>query len=195
LTPEKFVMINNRLLNPEKWIENYSDALYTFTLQRVNSTTQAEDIVQEIFLSAWRARDTYNGTASEKNWLYTICKNKIIDYYRKASTHKEVLAGNDENDDLFFGDDGHFKENTKAQEWNIDSSNTIDTKEFYSILSKCKSKLKAIQQSVFSMKYLEDIETNDICETLGITTQNYWVLMHRAKLQIRACLEKNWINL
>jgi RNA polymerase sigma-70 factor (ECF subfamily) len=181
-------------LNAEKWVVNYSDALYSYTLARVQSTTQAEDIVQETFLSAWRARNTYNGLASEKNWLYTICKNKIIDYYRKASTNKEVLAKEGNSDDIFFADDGHWNNESKPQNWSVDYSNTIENKEFYSILQKCKTKLKEVQQSVFTMKYLEDIDTVEICETLGITVQNYWVLIHRAKIQLRSCLEKNWIN-
>ena len=185
-----------RKLNPHHWVANFSDALYSYTLVRVNNVAQAEDIVQETFLSAWKARETYNGMASEKNWLYTICKNKIIDYYRKAATNKEILATENEDEDYFFGDDGrHWNNNKAPQNWNVDYSQTIENKEFYSILSKCKNKLKQGQQSVFTMKYLDDIETDEICETLGITAQNYWVLIHRAKIQLRTCLEKNWINI
>ena len=188
-------MEQTRELNATNWVDNYGDALYAYTLARVPNQPQAEDIVQETFLSAWRARDTYNGLASEKNWLYTICKNKIIDYYRKASTNKEVLAAEDETEDYFFGDDGrHWDNDKKPQDWGVDYNKTIENKEFYSILKKCKTKLKEIQQSVFTMKYLEDADTNEICETLGITVQNYWVLIHRAKIQLRTCLEKNWIN-
>lgn len=186
-------MDTNRTLEPAKWIENYSDTLYSYTLQRVNNNEQAEDIVQETFLSAWKARETYNGTASEKNWLYAICKNKIIDYYRKAAASKEVYAG-EENSDDFFTSDGHFNETYKAKSWDMDFNTQIDTKEFYSILKQCKSKLKEIQQDVFSMKYLEDVDTNEICKSLNITVQNYWILIHRAKIQLRTCLEKNWVK-
>ena len=73
------------ILNPDQWINQYADALYSYTLPRVNDSAQAEDIVQETFLSAWKARDSYKGEASEKSWLFAICKNKIIDYYRKKS--------------------------------------------------------------------------------------------------------------
>jgi RNA polymerase sigma-70 factor (ECF subfamily) len=183
-----------RKLNAEKWVDLYSDALFTYVSARVKSISQAEDIVQETFLSAWKARERYNGIASEKNWLYAICKNKIIDYYRKASTNKEVLAGNDDDEDYFFGDDGHFEKDKAPLNWTINNSNSIESKEFYSILKKCKTKLNETQHAVFTMKYLEDIDTNEICETLSITVQNYWVLIHRAKLHLRTCLEKNWIK-
>ena len=78
-----------RQLNPQNWVSYFSDALYSYTLVRVNNVAQAEDIVQETFLSAWKARETYNGMASEKNWLYTICKNKIIDLDENAK--KDLL--------------------------------------------------------------------------------------------------------
>ena len=184
-----------RKLNATDWVKNYSDILYSYTLARVQNTAQAEDIVQETFLSGWRARETYNGLASEKNWLYAICKNKIIDYYRKAATNKEVLANENESDEYFFAEDGHWNNNNAPKYWAIDYNQPVEKKEFYSILNQCKSKLKEVQQSVFTMKYLEDANAAEICETLGISPQNYWVLIHRAKLQLRTCLEKNWINI
>jgi RNA polymerase sigma-70 factor (ECF subfamily) len=81
---------------------------------------------------------------------------------------------------------------TKA--WGVDYNTVIEQKEFYSILELCKSKLKAVQNAVFSMKYLDGIESEEICKELNITSSNYWVLIHRAKLQLRTCLEKNWFN-
>lgn len=187
-------MEQNRILDATNWVDLYSDALYAYVYARTQKVSIAEDIVQETFLSAWKARETYNGLASEKNWLYTICKNKIIDYYRKSSTNKEVLIKDDVEEAYFFAEDGHWQNDKTPNKWDV-SSNQIEKKEFYAVLENCKTKLKEIQQSVFSMKYLEDIETEEICTVLGITVQNYWVLMHRAKIQLRSCLEKNWINL
>jgi len=70
-------------LSPSEWISNYADALYAYAKPRVNDAQLAEDLVQETFLSAWKARDGFKGEASEKSWLFTILKNKIIDHYRK----------------------------------------------------------------------------------------------------------------
>ncbi len=187
-------MENTKKINADKWVQNYGDLLFAFVYARVQNTSTAEDIVQETFLSGWRARDTYNGTASEKNWLYAICKNKIIDHYRKQSTSPSVIDNDTAYTDSMFASDGHFENEHKPTQWAIEDANTIDKKEFYGILQLCKNKLKQLQQTVFTLKYVEDVNSNEICETLGITTQNYWVLIHRAKLQIRLCLEKNWIN-
>lgn len=182
------------VLMPAKWVDNYGNALYAFVLKRVANTVLAEDIVQDVFLSAWRSKETFNGSSTEKNWLYSICKNKIIDYYRKSASNKEVLNGDEGDEDYFFVDDGHWAPAVKPTSWNITYDTTFYQKEFYSILNLCKKKLKKIQEMVFTMKYLEDIDTEEICNLLNITPQNYWILIHRAKIQLRTCLEKNWVQ-
>ncbi len=179
--------------NPDNWVEKYADALYAYTLTRVNDVQQSEDIVQNTFLSAWKARDTYKGQASEKNWLYAILKNKIIDHFRKQTSRHEALESEEES--IYFDSDGHWTKEAGPKEWGVDTGQPIEAKEFYLVLEKCKQKLKDIQQSVFVMKYMEELEADEICKVLGITSSNYWVLIHRAKLHLRKCLEKNWIGI
>ena len=187
--------MNQNSLNPDQWITQYADVLYSYTLPRVNDSALAEDIVQETFLSAWKARDSFKGEASEKSWLFTICKNKIIDYYRKKA--RDIVQPMSETvpNDRFFDEAEHWTQEDKPLDWGIDYQQKIDNKEFYKVLDGCKKKLQEIQQAVFSMKYLEELDSVEICKALGITSSNYWVLIHRAKLQLRSCLEKNWINL
>jgi len=186
-------MANQAVLNPDEWISKYSDALYAYVLVRVPDQHLAEDIVQNTFLSAWKGRLTYNGQASEKNWLYAICKNKIIDHFRSKGTVMALCIEAREEDHYFDGV-GHWTEEEAPKEWGVDFQHPVDNKEFYSVLETCKKKLKEIQQAVFVMKYMEDIDAAEICATLKITAANYWILIHRAKLHLRKCLEKNWIN-
>ncbi|MCB0700944.1 MAG: sigma-70 family RNA polymerase sigma factor [Chitinophagales bacterium] len=186
-------VMGNHSLQPEDWVDNYSDMLYRYTAMRVSDTEVAKDIVQDTFLSAWKARDGYKGDASEKNWLYTICRNKIIDHYRKASNNI-AKQGIEDYEDLFFNEQGHWKQDTVPTDWGVTYTDTVETKEFYKILNECKENLKELQQAVFSLKYFDDMKSEDICKLLDITPSNYWVLMHRAKLGLRTCIEKNWFN-
>jgi RNA polymerase sigma-70 factor (TIGR02943 family) len=186
-------MSGTRNFDPEKWVDNYSDELYRYALVRVTDSGFAEDIVQETFLSAWRARETYKGEASEKNWLYAICKNKIIDHFRKQKN--STITPSSQEEDIYFDDVEHWRKETTPKEWGINFQHPVETKEFYSALEDCKRKLKNIQQAVFVMKYMEDLETETICKALNITSSNYWVLIHRCKLHLRSCLEKNWLNI
>lgn len=129
-----------------------------------------------------------------KNWLYAICKNKIIDHFRKQAGNSSIVVGTEEA--LYFDDTAHWKRGeTTPKDWNIDYNKKVEVKEFYVALENCKRKLKDIQQHVFVMKFMEDMDAPSICKILNITTAYYWVLIHRCKLHLRACLEKNWLKM
>jgi len=180
-------------LDPKKWIDNYADQLYAFCQTRINSSNISEDLVQETFLSAWKAKETYKADASEKNWLFAICKNKIIDHYRK--NHGNFISRENDITDTYFNSEEHWTAEKEPNDWGINGIAHVEKKEFYQVLAKCKQKLKELQQQVFVLKYIEDFDSDQICKILGITSSNYWVLIHRAKLQLRSCLEKNWIGI
>lgn len=190
----------NTTLNPQLWVQNYADYLYSIAYYRTNKQEVAEDLVQDTFLAALNAKETYNGTASEKTWLTTILKNKIIDYYKKASTRNEsplqINSVEAPSYDYFFNPQkmGHWQSNNAPKDWATDGE-TTETKEFYAVLEKCLDKLPVKWRGVFTMSLLDDKETKHICKELDLSSSNFWVIVHRAKLQIRECLEKTWLKL
>lgn len=181
--------------NPQKWLELYGDLLYQYALPRVNDNVIAEDLVQDTFLSALKGLDGYKGEASEKNWLFTILKNKIIDFYRKKSTEQAVMTMPDLKrvDDEWFNEEGSWAENRMPKDWQA-ADNPVERKEIQKIINWCKDHLKALQQTVFTLKYMEDLDSDEICKVLKISSSNYWVLIHRARLQMRDCVEKYWLK-
>ncbi len=178
-------------LNVTEWVAKFSDGLYSYAVQRVKDNHTAQDLVQETFLAAWRNVDGYTGEASVKTWLFTILKNKIIDLYRKNSKHKLDSLNNDR---AFFDEGDHWRDGSCPQNWNANVESRMETKEFYAVFEICKSKLKEIHNAVFTMKYLDGLESEEICKVLELTSSNYWVLIHRAKVQLRSCLEMNWFT-
>ena len=192
-----FMIETTHTLSPDNWVKLYADLLYRYALAKVSKEEVAEDLVQETFLAALKATTNYKGETSEKNWLFSILKHKIIDYYRKKKELLSVDAQTDSGGDLygnFFDEHEHWAKNAAPTNWGIHADNKMETKEFYNIFELCKKKLVEIQNAVFSMKYVDDMNSEEICKELGITSSNYWVLIHRAKLQLRACLEKNWLK-
>ena len=175
-----------------QWVNDYSDALFGYAVQRLHDRHSAHDLVQETFLAAWRNVEAYNGKASVKTWLFTILKNKLVDHYRKAAVRQSAMLETDS--DLFFDEAGHWKDGFCPQDWSSSAEGRMNTKEFYTVFNGCKSKLKEVYSTVFTMKYLDELDSNEICKVLGITTSNYWVIIHRAKTQLRACLETNWFT-
>lgn len=191
-------MINppeNHQLDPKNWVRAYADYLYAFAITRVNNEEQARDLVQEVFLSGLQSKHKFAGKSSERTWLTGILKNKIVDVYRKkASGLKTEEIGQGELAETdFFQEEGHWKREHWPQHFGIEDADPLHQKEFNYILQKCLDKLPALWLSVFTMKHLDDEATDTVCAELRITAANYWVIIHRAKLNLRACLQKNWI--
>ncbi len=179
-------------LNPNLWSDLYFDYLFNYTVIRVNDKEISKDLVQETFFSAFKAIDDFKGESSERTWLIAILKRKIIDYYRKKNSIKgksEVKIG--------FNNDG--KNEVDWLEECVADCNLISNIECMMVnaelgaaIDKCIDLLTEKQAVIFKMKCVEDIETEIICEQLGITRSNLWVTLHRAKFQLRNHLEKSW---
>lgn len=189
-------------LNPGRWVTEYGDYLYNFAYARMNNSQSAEDLVQDTFVSAIKSKAGFKGNSTEKTWLTSILKNKIIDFYRKKSNQNEIVLGrnaeeeNSVND--FFEMEGS-KKGTWTSEgrpdfWSKDLSTPVENKEFYEILKGCLGNLPDQWESVFTLKNMEDLSAKEICKELDISSSNYWVIIHRAKLQLRKCMETNWVN-
>jgi len=176
-----------------EWVLMYSDLLYAYTAKRIKDNHTAKDIVQDTFLAAWRNVDNYNQETSVKTWLFAILKNKIIDYHRKQLkvANREVDALSEDSLSDYFVEAEHWAPGAAPKNWQVNQNDIAEKKEFYNILNSCKRKLKEVHSIVFSLKYLDGLESEDICKMLSITSANYWVIIHRAKLDLRACLEKN----
>lgn len=175
-------------LQPGLWVSRYADYLYAFALTRIHCEEKAKDLVQDTFLAALEAATSYEKRSSEKTWLTAILKNKILDLYRKqcrsVSDRQEII------DHFFRRADGHWLPSQSPADFELSHSHPIEEKEFHRILQACIKKLPQAWLAVFTMKLLEDYSTAVICRQLKITQANFWVIMHRAKLNIRACLEK-----
>ena len=75
-------------IDPTKWVDKYSDYLFNFTIVRVNDRELAHDLISETFLAGLKSMKNFKGEATERTWLISILKRKIIDYYRKINSKK-----------------------------------------------------------------------------------------------------------
>ena len=180
-------------LTPYKWIDNYADYLYNFTISRVNNSDLAKDLVQETFLAGLKSAKNFQGKATERTWLVSILKRKIIDHYRKINSKKGQAEVR-----MDFYDDGENKgswlEERVPQNWENASEKQIENEELRNQLEVCINKLPEKYAMVFRMKTVQEFETEEICKELGITSSNLWVMIHRARAQLRKCMEDNWFN-
>lgn len=184
-------MNDQQLLKPEFWVKNYADILYSFALKRVNDVEVAQDLVQETFLGGLKSQKGFDGNSTEKTWLIAILKFKIIDHYRLKSKKKTTSlnqADGEEIDETNFDNNGHWLSQQSKVYGSTSIESNLERKEFYSILDSCLKKLPDKLATVFRLKMLLEEDTEVICEILNLTNSNYWVILHRAKLQLRNCM-------
>lgn len=193
--PSSASQSSENLVNPSQWVDLYGNYLFNFALGRVRNHTEAENLVQEAFVAALKSMESFQGKSSEKTWLTGILKHKIMDHYRKSYREQPVsdLQGNvDRTNDLF---DDNQKMKQQPGGWLPNPKELLEKKEFWAVFQGCQHKLPKAAGDAFILKEVEKLDSKVICETLGITKSNYWVLMHRARLLLRQCLEENWFNL
>ncbi len=183
------------------WVEEYTDTLYSWAFYKVSDKQTAEDLVQETFLAACKYYKKFQGKSKPKTWLFSILNNKIIDYYRKKSRtpiNTESHFGKEDGSIIeeTFDGQGYWKEHKKPTQWDIDNEEThlLDNGEFKDLLQHCMTKLPPLWASAVQLKYLQEKDGKNIGQELGISTSNYWQIIHRAKLSLRECLEKLWFN-
>jgi len=185
-----------RKLEPNHWVENYADYLYSYAAVRLYDDELARDLVQETFLAALEAKKGFNGLSSEKTWLTAILKHKIADIYRSRSsglrnTAQRFVHG--QEGEFFDMDNGHWNSGHDPAEFFCEQPDTIHDKEFQAILQACMKKLPSLWLSVFTMKHVDEEPSESICKAMGLSSSNFWVIIHRAKVNLRSCLQKNWI--
>ncbi len=186
--------------NPTNWVDMYGDYLFSFAISRVRNEAAAEDLVQETLLAAMQSRSNFGGQSSERTWLCGILKHKIIDYYRRRS--REVELDQDDTDvsgyEFMYQADGpgkgHWTAASKPTAWNEDPESALEHAEFRVAVSNCLGKLPERVANVFTLRELDGYDSVEICEYLQITQSNFWVMMHRARLHLRRCVDLNWFK-
>jgi len=185
--------------NPETWVDEHGDYLYSYALLRLRHRELAEEIVQETFLAALKACRNFAGQSSERTWLVGILKHKIVDHFRRASREQPVADFDGASDDELFRKSGewvdHWTVEGAPKEWKDDPSQLLEQKEFWEIFKRCLAKLPPRLAEAFTLREIDGLRSEEICEILAISPNNLWVMLHRARALLRRNLEVNWFGL
>ncbi|PHQ61554.1 MAG: RNA polymerase subunit sigma-70 [Maribacter sp.] len=180
-------------LHPNTWVDSYADYLFNFAVIRVSDAEIAKDLVQETFFAGLKSAKNYNGDASERTWLIAILKRKVIDHYRKTNSKKgkaEVRMSYSAQNDS----EGDWLEEQVADPFSSFENDAIENEELGLAIQQCITKLPKKQSMVFTMKTIQGMDTEDVCNELGINPSNLWVMIHRARTALMGCLNQNWFK-
>ncbi|WP_457269228.1 sigma-70 family RNA polymerase sigma factor [Pedobacter sp. UYEF25] len=178
----------------ELWVKLYTTSLYKWALLKTSDKESAEDLVQDTFLSAHQQHREFKGKSSAKTWLFSILNHKISSYYRKKYKGISIKTEEEHIFVSLFDEHGHWKHQEKPMTWNSDEKQLLDDPEFNRTLMSCFEKLPDHWQLAVNFKYIEQKKGKIICQELDISPTNFWQILHRAKLQLRKCLELNWFK-
>ncbi|HSN40484.1 MAG TPA: sigma-70 family RNA polymerase sigma factor [Burkholderiales bacterium] len=179
-------------------LEQFRSYLMRCALLQLRDPSAAEDAVQETLLAALVGRAGFSGKSSIRTWLTGILKHKIVDQIRRAA-REQPLGGNDaepdrsdaELIDALFARDGHW--NQPPARWN-NPELSFENGKFWEAFEMCTRLMPAKTARVFVMREVMELTTDEICKELQITATHCWVMLHRARLSLRECLDSKWFG-
>ena len=187
-----------REIDPARWVDEHGDYLFHYALSRLRDPVRAEDFVQEAFLAALKSQDRFAGRSTVRTWLTGILRNKLLDHFRRSGretsfTDLEFYA-DEERESFDAGELGaHWRAEHAPGEWDLAGAN-LDREVFWKAFQHCSGRLPANVSRVFLLRELDGLDTGEICAALDITPNNLWVMLHRARLALRRCLETTWFG-
>ncbi|MEO6393463.1 MAG: sigma-70 family RNA polymerase sigma factor [Pyrinomonadaceae bacterium] len=186
--------------DPGVWLDQHGDYLFKYAVVRLRDDTAAEDAVQETFLAALKAYENFQGRGSERTWLVGILKHKIIDHFRRVKREAPIGEDVDEGSDhpeFFERTDqwtGHWHTEHAPSDWHATPEQLVERADFWLVFGDCLSPLPQRTASAFTFREVDGLTSEEICELLSISVNNLWVMLHRARLHLRNCLEINWFK-
>ncbi|WP_419868284.1 sigma-70 family RNA polymerase sigma factor [Chryseobacterium sp. CT-SW4] len=175
----------------KSWVEDYSGPLLRRAVYLLSDKEDAEDIVQEVFISAFSSYESFEGKSKPLTWLTTILNYKVADFYRKKYKSEPNIRL-----DHFFDESGSWRHDDVLQDWNMsDEDNQIlDDSEFNKTFEECIEDLPVRWKIPVKMYYLQEKKAPEVSQELNISTTNLWKVLQRSRMQLRECLDFNWFS-
>lgn len=183
----------NRTATVDTWVDEHANELFRFACLRVRDSLVAEELVQETFLAALKGFDSFRGDSTPRTWLIGLLRHKIADHFRRLNRHRPAAdAGTDETIDAWFDSKGAWI--NKPTDRALDPLLLSQRADFWAVFRTCLHALPDRIGQAFSFRVLDDMNPDDVCKVLSVSSTNLWVMLHRARARLRACLEVNWFE-
>ncbi|QDZ29169.1 sigma-70 family RNA polymerase sigma factor [Noviherbaspirillum sp. UKPF54] len=176
-------------------LESLRPALLRFAALQLRNDSLAEDVVQDTLIAVLEKPERFAGESSLRTYVTGILKHKIIDALRGARREVRIEAEDGQSDadaiDALFKPDGHTVD--MPRQWG-DPGAALEQKDFFRVLELCLERLPPRNARIFMMREWLELDTDEICKELGISSSNAWVMLYRARIQLRECLDLNWFG-
>ncbi len=176
--------------DPSRWVSEHGEVLYAYAFSRLKNADAAEDVVQEALLGGLKSIGNSPPQGDVGPWLMGILKKKVVDRQRQDAKSAKSNFEDDSILESLFDENGYWREAIKKNHpLSLDS---LEQAEFMGILERCLAGLPATQAAVFVGREIREQNPVELCKELGISSTNFWVLMHRARLRLAECIRSRW---
>ncbi|WP_211203122.1 sigma-70 family RNA polymerase sigma factor [Candidatus Competibacter phosphatis] len=189
----------SQLLRDERFLMGLRRDMLRFAELQLRDPAAAEDMTQEALAAAVSGQARFSGRAALKTWVFAILKNKIADHLRQrrrivdAASLAREAADEADFDEHLFDRKGFWRPDEHPDDWGNPES-TFAQHQFWAVFEICLTQLPDNTARVFMMREFLGFDTAEICRELGIATSNCHVILHRARMGLRLCLDQRWFG-
>lgn len=189
---------SSSLLVDAEFLASLRQQMIRFATLQLADSHLAEDAVQEALIGALKNADSFGGRAALKTWVFAILKNKIADVLRQKQrlvNASSLMREGEEEEDFaeLFNAKGFWQTDERPTAW-ANPEDALREGQFWKIFEACLDNLPGNQGRVFMMREFVELDSSEICATVGITVSNLNVMLHRARLRLRECVEDKWFT-
>lgn len=175
---------------PEQWVDLHADVLFRYAYARIGDHNISEELVQQTFLAGLEGFSKFQARSSVQTWLISILRNKIAGHLRERQD-KPVSSLDDEGGEDFFNK-GKWKQ--VPARWSVNPQEEVDKKEFREQFFNCIRQLSPALADAFILHEMKHQKSQEVCRELNVSDTGLWSRLHRARLNLRQCLEKHWFS-
>lgn len=188
-------------LSPMDHLAAMRPRLLSFARLQLRDAAAAEDVVQDTYVVALEKHADFEGRSAFETWVFGILKNKILERFRQQKRFAnwqfdDSMTQDEALDALFqeapFQANGRWQPTSRPQPWG-EPDQVLENRQFWKALDACMIALPETIARVFTLREFMGLSTDDICKEIGVTETNCWVILHRARLRLRQCIEKGWL--
>jgi len=155
-------------------MRKYGERLYWHIRKMVCNHDDADDLLQNTFIKAWKALDTFREDAKLYTWLYRIATNEFITFLKRQNI-KATLSLSD---------------NSKAVANKLEADPFFNGDALQLALQKAIAKLPPKQKAVFNMRYFDELKYEEISEILNISVGALKASYHHAYNKVQASIKE-----
>lgn len=176
----------------EKLLADLRKQMLAFTISHTGDKSAAEDVVQEAFVAAYKNIDSFKNQSAFKTWVFAILKNKLIDSFRRQKKHCSLFDQEQvEPEDCLFDETGHWHKEEMPKPWS-QPQQSLSQEQFWQVFETCLGNMPAKHAQIFMMREFIGLDSEEICKQMDVSTSNLHVLLYRARIRLRECLEQRW---